>query len=152
MFKTMKLKTDALSVFLIFISISQQLLPCSALYKKVRKIPNQTKFRKLETKIAAFALLEELFKRCYREHISWYALKQYAFCKTATASQRCSLKYLFSNLRTCQIKMSVVHSIFSSVVGRPLSSLLKLVTTTEIFHHFSSDFSKSIYKIRNSVK
>ena len=40
----------------------------------------------------------------------------------------------------------MVGTAFSSAGWHALSSLLKLVTTTDIFHHFFLDFSKSIRK------
>ena len=39
-------------------------------------------------------------------------------------------------MSTWPIEMSVVDSVFNSVEGCALSSLLKLVTTNDIFHHF----------------
>ena len=108
--------------------------------KRKCKTANQTKFRKLETKFVAFSVLvggmEVLFEGCYHEHISQHALKIHAFCKSVAAFHRCSLKQLFWNMWSCSIKIYVVDSVFSSVGGRALSSLLKLVTTTDIFHHF----------------
>ena len=38
----------------------------------------------------------------------------------------------------------MIDTVFSSVGRHALLSLLKLVTTTDIFHHFFLDFSKSI--------
>ena len=40
--------------------------------------------------------------------------------------------------------MSMMDTVFSSVGRHGLSSLLTLVTTTDIFHHFFLDFSKNI--------
>ena len=40
--------------------------------------------------------------------------------------------------------MSEMDIVFSSVWRDDLSSLLTLVTTTDIFHHYFSDFSKNI--------
>ena len=100
--------------------------------------------------------MEVLFGGCYHEDTSWHALKIHAFCKTAAIFHRCSLKELFRNLSTWPNKMSVVDSVLSSVGGRALSSLLKLVTTTDIFHHFFLRFQYNHLQIflltANSVK
>ena len=40
--------------------------------------------------------------------------------------------------------MSMMGTVFSSVVRHGLSSLPTLVTTTDILHHFFLDFSKNI--------
>ena len=42
--------------------------------------------------------------------------------------------------------MPMVDSVFSSVGGRAYSSLLKMVTTRDILHYFSSDSSTTICK------
>ena len=87
-FSTMKLKADACSVFLIFISINQQLLSFSALNYMHRKCktPNQTKFRKLETKIVTFSASVSIFHGML--------LKYMLFVEAASTFHKCSLKQL----------------------------------------------------------
>ena len=71
------------------------------------------------------------------------------FCNTVAVFHRCSLKkkQLLWNPSTWSIKMSVADNVFSSVGGRALSWLLKLVTTKQIFFNFFSlDFSTSACK------
>ena len=47
-----------------------------------------------------------------------------------------SLKQLLRNLWTSSIKISVVDTVFSGVGGHALLSLLKLITSKDIFHRF----------------
>ena len=58
-------------------------------------------------------------------------------------------------MSTWPLKMSVVESVFSRVEGRALLSLLKMVTITDIFHHFFLKFQYNhlqIFLTATSVK
>ena len=87
--------------------------------------------------------MEVLFEGCYLRIFHSMPLHNMLFYKTVAAFRRCCL-IMF--LWTWSIKISVVETVFSSVGGRALSSVLKLVTTTDISIIFSVDFSSSICK------
>ena len=88
-FSTVKLKADACSVFLIFISINQQLLSFSVLYYLHRKCKtlNQTKFKKMETKIVTFRASVRIFHDTL--------LKYMFFCLSSSNLLKCLWWTLF---------------------------------------------------------
>ena len=67
-------------------------------------------------------------------YTNWKRRSLHSVLRWAYFMARSFLKFL--KLSTWPIKASVVNSVFSSVGECALSSLLKMVTSTNIFHHF----------------